>query len=60
MNQLRTEKQIAEHFGFPKSLVRKLRVEGKIPYLCLGYRSLWYSLPEVTAAMKRLEVQEVR
>jgi predicted DNA-binding transcriptional regulator AlpA len=58
MNQrLISEKQVAEQLGLPKSLIRKLRVEKKIPHFDLGYRTVMYNLPDVLAAMKRLEVR---
>jgi hypothetical protein len=60
MSKLITEQQVAEHFGFPKSLVRKLRVEGKLPHVHLGYRSIRYDMSAVIAAMKRLEVRPVQ
>jgi hypothetical protein len=55
--QLISEKQVAEQLGLPKSLIRKLRVEKKIPHFDLGYRTVKYDLPSVVAAMKRLEVR---
>jgi hypothetical protein len=58
--QLISEKQVADHLGLPKSLIRKLRVEKKIPHLWLGYRTVKYNLPAVIAAMNRLEVRPVQ
>jgi hypothetical protein len=58
--QLISEKQVADHLGLPKSLIRKLRVDGKIPYLWLGYRTVKYKLADVVSAMNRLEVRPVQ
>jgi hypothetical protein len=57
MNQMISERELAEQLGLPKSLIRKLRVEKKIPHFDLGYRTVKYNLPAVVAAMKRLEVR---
>ena len=60
MNQkLISEKQVAEQLGLPKSLIRKLRLEKKIPHVWLGYRTVKYELSAVIAAMKRLEVKAI-
>jgi hypothetical protein len=60
MNQkLISERDVADHLGVPKSLIRKLRVERKIPHLWLGYRTVKYELSAVIAAMKRLEVNPI-
>jgi hypothetical protein len=60
MNQMISEKQVADHLGLPKSLIRKLRLEKKIPHLWLGYRTVKYELSAVISAMKRLEVRPVQ
>jgi excisionase family DNA binding protein len=59
-NQLLTEQEVAEHLGLPKSQIRRLRLEKKIPHLALGYRTIKYDLNAVTAAMKRLEVRPIQ
>jgi hypothetical protein len=58
--QLISEKDVAEHLGLPKSLIRKLRLEKKIPHFDLGYRTVKYNLAAVQAAMQRLEVRPVQ
>jgi len=61
MNQrLISERELADHLGLKKSLIRKLRIEKKIPHFDLGYRTVKYDLPSVVAAMKRLEVRPVQ
>lgn len=60
MNQkLISERELADRLGLPKSIVRKLRVEKKIPHFGLGYRTVMYNLPDVVVAMRRLEVRPV-
>lgn len=52
MNQkLISERELADHLGLKKSLIRKLRVEKKIPHFDLGYRTVMYNLPDVLTAM---------
>jgi hypothetical protein len=50
---------LSDYKGIPVRTLRSLMAQRKIPFLKLGYRTIFFDIQQVDRALQRFEVQEV-
>jgi hypothetical protein len=59
MEALLTDRQLSSESGLKTRTIKTLRIEGKIPFVLLGPKTIRYRRASVEAALAKLEVKAV-
>lgn len=59
MEKLITDEQLSNESGLKPRTIKTLRLEGKIPFVMLGKKTIRYRLASVETALAKLEIKAV-
>jgi len=59
MEKLLTDEQLANELGLRRRTIKTLRMDGKIPVVLLGPKTIRYRLSSVEAALAKLEIKAI-